>query len=69
MASIKECEKSRGAAAETLQVEIRQLRKACEGDAPNTRLVTNLLASLDTARVNLIDSHVALVMEMNAQLN
>ena len=61
MASVKECEKLRGAAVVTLQAEIRKLRKACEVEAPNTRLVANLVASLDTAQ--------ALVMKMNAQLD
>ena len=69
MASIKECEKLRGAAVVTLQAEIRKLRKACEVEAPNKRLVANLVASLDIAQDNLIDYHVDLVMEMNAQQN
>ena len=69
MASMKECEKLRGAAEVKLQKEIRKLRKACEVDAPNARLVANLVASLDIALDTLIDSHVALVMKMNAQLD
>ena len=69
MASVKECEKLRGAAEVKLQNEIRKLRKACEVEAPNARLVANLVASLDIALDTLIDSHVALVMKMNAQLS
>ena len=69
MASVKECEKVRGAAEVKLQQEIRKLRKACEVDAPNARLVANLVASLDNALDTLIDTHVALVMKMNAQLD
>ena len=69
MASVKECEKFRGAAEVKLQKEIRKLRKACEVEAPNSRLVANLVASLDIALDTLIDSHVTLVMKMNAQLD
>ena len=69
MASVKECEKLRGASEVKLNSEIRRLRKACEVAAPNVRLVANLGAGLDTAFDFLIDSHVALVMKMNAQLS
>ena len=68
MASVEECEKLRGAAEVKLQKEIQKLRKACEVEAPNKRLVANLVASLDKAWDNLINSHVDLV-KMNAQLN
>ena len=68
MASVKECEKLRGAAEVKLNSEIRKLRKACTADAPNVWSVANLVASLDAAHDNLIDSHVALVMKMNSEL-
>ena len=68
MANVKECEKLRGNALTTLQGEIRELRKACEVEAPNTRLIANLVTSLDKALNKLIDSHVAYVMKMNSQL-
>ena len=38
-------------------------------EAPDKRLVANLVAGLDIAQDNLIGSHVALVIEMNAQLD
>ena len=69
MASVRECEKLRGAAEVKLNSEIRKLRKACEVVSPNVRLVANLVAGLDTAFDFLIDNHVALVMKMNAQLS
>ena len=61
MASVKECEKLRGEAEVKLLKEIQKLKTACEVEAPNKRLVANLVASLDIAQ--------DLVMEMNAQPN
>ena len=69
MPSIRTCELFRGAAEDILLKEIQKLRKACEVEAPNKRLVANLVASLDIAQDNLIKSHVALVIDMNAQLD
>ena len=58
MAGVEECEKLRGAAEVMLQYEIRKLRKACEVEAPNKRLVANMVAILDIAQDNLNNSHV-----------
>ena len=66
MASVEECEKLRGEAEVKLLKEIQKLRKACEVEAPNMRLVADLVAGLDIARDNLFGSHVDLVIEMNA---
>ena len=67
MASIKECEKSKGVALAKLQAEIRQLRKACEVGAPNKRLVANMVASLYKALDSLFNSHGAYVVKMYGQ--
>jgi hypothetical protein len=67
MASVKECEKVRGVAEVKLNSEMRKLKKACTA-APNVRYVGYLVASLDVAYDNLVDSHVALVMKMNSEL-
>ena len=69
MANVRECEKKRGTALTTLQGEIRQLRHACEVDAPNTRLVAKQVARLNEALDNLVDSHVAYVMKMSTQVH
>ena len=49
MASVWLYEEFRRGAEFMLQDEIRKLRKACEVEAPNKRLVEHLVASLDTA--------------------
>ena len=67
MSSVKECEKRRGTAVWELREEIRKLRKECGKDTPNARSVVKLMASLDTARINLIEAHLTLVTKMNAQ--
>ena len=67
MSSVKECKKKRGIAVWELQEEIRKLRKACKRETPNARSVVKLVASLDTAWVNLIDCHLTLVMKMNGR--
>ena len=67
MSSVKECEKKRGTAVWELQEEIRMLRKECGRDKPNVRSVVKMVASLNTARVNLIETHLTLVTKMNAQ--
>ena len=67
MSSIKECEGKRSTAAWKLQEEIRKLRRECGKDAPNARSVAKLMTSLDTAKFNLIEAHLALVRKMNAQ--
>ena len=56
MASVEECEKLRGAAENKLQNEIQKLKEACEMEAPNKRLIANMLASLDIAQHNLRNS-------------
>ena len=67
MSSVKECEKNRGTAVWKLQEEIQKLRRECGRDAPNARSVVKLMASLDTAKINLIEAHLTLVSKMNAQ--
>ena len=65
---MEECEKLRGAKGIMLQCTIRQLRKACEVDAPNKRLVAKRVASLEKALDDLFSSHVDLLIKINAQL-
>ena len=62
-----ECEKLRGAAEVMLQLEIWELRRACEMEAPNKRMVANRMASLDIAQYHL--THANFGMKMNAQLD
>ena len=47
MPSVEEYEKLRGEAEVKLQIEIYRLRKACEREAPNSRSIVKLVASLD----------------------
>ena len=47
MASVWLCKKLRGGAEDILLKEIQKLRKACEVEAPNKRLVAKRVASLD----------------------
>ena len=68
MASVRECEKQRGAAEVKLNNEIRKLRKAVETAAPNPRTVANYMVSVDTAHNALIDAHVAYIMQQKADL-
>ena len=67
MATVKECEKLRGSTEVKLNSELRKLRKTCHNATPNARLVSNLLASLDTAYNYLVDAHVAYVMKMGSR--
>ena len=67
MSTIEESGIKRGTAEIMLQYEIRHLRKVCEVE-PNKRLVAKWLASIDTAIIKLIEAHVDLVIETNAQL-
>ena len=67
MSTIEESGIKRGTAEIMLKYEIRHLRKVCEVE-PNKRLVAKWLASIDTAIIKLIEAHVDLVIETNAQL-
>ena len=69
MTSINECEKLRGVAEVKLLKEIQKLRKACEVKAPNKRMVAKLVARLDKALENLINSHAYLMMEMKVRMH
>ena len=68
MATVKESEKLRGSAEVKLNSELRKLRKTCQNVAPNARLVSNLLASLDAAYNCLVDAHVGYVMKMGSDM-
>ena len=68
MSTTKECEKLRGGAEVKLRKEIRLLEKACGTDAPNLRLVANLLTNVNTAYDSLVDCHVGMVLKMNSDL-
>ena len=69
MASVEEYEHVHGLAEVELQIGIMKLKRTCVTDSPYTRLVVTLVASVDTAHNILIDSHVAMVKKMNAQLS
>ena len=68
MADVEEWEQLRGVAEVMLQCTILQLRKTCEVEAPNKRLVAKRVASLEKALDDLFSSHVDLLIEINAQL-
>ena len=65
---MKEYERLRGEAEVKLQVEIYRLRKACEEKVHDKRLIANLVARLDKALENLINSHAYLMMEMEVRV-
>ena len=68
MSSVKDCEKKRGTAEIILQCKIRQLWKECGRDKPNVRSVVKRVTSLEKALDNLLRSHGAYLMKVNAQL-
>ena len=66
---MKEYERLKGEAEVKLQIEIYRLRKACEEQEPDKRLIANLVASLEMAQHNLTHTIVDIEMELYPQQN
>ena len=68
MTSLKECDRTRGAAELELKKEIWMLRKSCTANSPSARAVGNLVTSMDSAYCHLVNLHVNMVMKIGSEL-
>ena len=68
MSSVKELEKQRGKAQIKHNQTMRKIRQNCAVDAPNVRVVAQLVIQMVGELDALVDSHVSMVQKMNASL-
>ena len=61
-------EQNRGECEVRLTLALRKLTKACGVDAPNLRIVENLLNAVDTGYDALIKAHVLVVEKQNGDM-